>query len=57
MTTQKARHNSMSHKLAHNIIIAKEYVFANAYKLEQRRSTCSNSTYQFKLIFYDVGGL
>jgi hypothetical protein len=43
--TLKAIHICNSHQPTLKPKIAKEYVFANADKLERRRSTCGNITY------------
>lgn len=45
MTTPKGIHIGKSHQPTHEPKLAKEYVFANADKLERKRSTCGNITY------------
>ena len=42
MTTPKGIHIGKSHQPTHKPKLAKEYVFANADKLERKRSTCGN---------------
>jgi hypothetical protein len=45
MTTPKGIHIGKSYQPTHKPKLAKEYVFANADKLERKRSTCGNITY------------
>jgi len=42
----KAIHIGKSHKPIHKPKLAKEYVFANADQLGQKRSTCGNKVYK-----------